>query len=478
MAIGQHLAVSLRESPAPGSRIVKSLPGSEVLWAQAISPDGRWFRVAYDEDGNTAWVPRSEVSIFGDPSSLPADAWQAPQATSMPASGSVGRVIADVLNVRAGPGEDEPILGKLRAGESVRVIGRSPDAAWVQIERAGDAAWIAARYVTTDGATASVLVEPGSTRPATSEQWAGKIAFQTRTGGDIYLMDADGSNLQRTTDGMDPALSPDGTQLAFARWGAPHAIFVRDLRTGEERQVAAANRPRGPAWSSDGSRLVFAYSTRSYTCLVSPFGCVEEEELRRRFGGDCLETPFGTICIADLPVQVVDEYGLVAINPDGSGWQDLPAQKKVFTPGWRPAQAEILYRGDRGLQITAPDGVTRPLSDEPQISSPAWSPDGQRIAVQQYLHDHADIFMLDAAGKVLQRLTAPPSALEKAPNNVAPVWSPDGSYIVFLSDRDGAWKLYRMRSDGTDLRLLAPEALSGLAFAYDFAAEKVASWSP
>jgi Tol biopolymer transport system component len=79
---------------------------------------------------------------------------------------------------------------------------------------------------------------------------------------------------------------------------------------------------------------------------------------------------------------------------------------------------------------------------------------------------------------VLQRLTAPPSALEKAPNNVAPAWSPDGSYIVFLSDRDGAWKLYRMRSDGADQRLLAPGALSGLAFVYDFAAEKVASWSP
>jgi dipeptidyl aminopeptidase/acylaminoacyl peptidase len=212
--------------------------------------------------------------------------------------------------------------------------------------------------------------------------------------------------------------------------------------------------------------------------LVSPFGCLEEEELRRRFGGDCLETPFGTICIANLPVQLVDEYGLVAIDPDGGGWQDLPAQKRVFTPGCPPALTELLYRGDRGLQVTAPDGMTRPLLDEPQISNPAWSPDGQRIAVQQYLHDHADIFVLDAAGKVLQRLTAPPSALEKAPNDVAPAWSPDGSYLVFLSDRDGAWKLYRMRSDGADQRLLAPGALSGLAFVYDFAAEKVASWSP
>ncbi len=331
-----------------------------------------------------------------------------------------------------------------------------------------------ARYIT-DASRPTPAQPPAPAQAA--DGLSGKIAFQTRTGGDIYVMNADGSNLQRITDGMDPALSPDGTRLAYARWGAPHAIFVRDLRTGQERQVAAVNRPRGPAWNSDGSKLVFTYSTRNYMCRVSPFGCLEEEELRKRFGGDCLVTPFGKICIADLPLQQVDEFGLVSINPDGSGWQDVPAQKKVFTPGWRPGNSEILYRGDLGLQITTLNGETRPLVNDAQISSPAWSPEGQRIAVQQYLHDHADLFILDAGGVVQQRLTAPPSRLDKGANHVSPAWSPDGAYIVFLSDRDGAWKLYRMRADGSDQRLLAPDALGGLTFAYDFAAERVVSWS-
>jgi Tol biopolymer transport system component len=168
----------------------------------------------------------------------------------------------------------------------------------------------------------------------------------------------------------------------------------------------------------------------------------------------------------------------VTINPDGSGWLDVPAQKRVFSPGWRKQDGSILYRGDKGLQVTAPGGDTQPLVENAQISNPVWSPDGQRIAVQQHLHDHADIFLLDAAGRVSQRLTAPPSAIGKAPNNVAPAWSPDGNWLIFLSDRDGAWKLYRMRADGSDQQLLAPAALGNLTFAYDFAAERVANWGP
>ena len=82
--------------------------------------------------------------------------------------------------------------------------------------------------------------------PAARGPPAGKIAFQTAIGGDIYLVNADGTGLRRVTNGIDPLLSPDGTQLAFARWDSPHGVFVLDLATGAERRVATANRPRSP----------------------------------------------------------------------------------------------------------------------------------------------------------------------------------------------------------------------------------------
>ena len=118
----------------------------------------------------------------------------------------------------------------------------------------------------------------------------GKLVFQTAIGGDIYVVNADGTGLRRVTDGIDPILSPDGTQLAFARWGSPAGVFVLDLRTGEERRVATVDRPRSPIWSPDGSKLAFTHVTKSTECRATPFGCLSDDELRSRFGGRTAST--------------------------------------------------------------------------------------------------------------------------------------------------------------------------------------------
>jgi signal transduction histidine kinase len=46
----------------------------------------------------------------------------------------------------------------------------------------------------------------------------GKLVFQTSNGGDIYVINADGTGLRRLTDGMELAWPPDGSRIAFTRW--------------------------------------------------------------------------------------------------------------------------------------------------------------------------------------------------------------------------------------------------------------------
>jgi TolB protein len=57
-----------------------------------------------------------------------------------------------------------------------------------------------------------------------------------------------------------------------------------------------------------------------------------------------------------------------------------------------------------------------------------------------------EIYAINADGSNKVRLTTNPSS------DGLPVWSPDGKWIAFRSDRGGAWAIYVMRADGSDVR--------------------------
>jgi hypothetical protein len=174
-----------------------------------------------------------------------------------------GRVTAYALNVRTGPGTAYPIIGGLRLGDSVEVMGKNAAGTWLQIayngrgEFNGQGSWIAAAYVDLTGSLATVpevsapppppptptpdelaTLRPGSgqARP-TETELTGKLVFQTSNGGDIYVINADGTGLRRLTDGMEPAWSLDGTKVAFTRWGDPRGLYVVDEDGSNETLV-------------------------------------------------------------------------------------------------------------------------------------------------------------------------------------------------------------------------------------------------
>jgi uncharacterized protein YraI len=486
MALGRKLRLPLRSLPDAGGTTIAIVPGSDVLWAEARSRDGQWLRVTFGEEEAQAWAASEDLTLLGEPDSLPVAAAE-PLAGATPLaqadSGSpVGRVVTSKLNVRGGPGLDQPVLGQLTAEETVTVVGRSEQGDWLAITWGAGSAWVAAAYVEVPGAEEDLPVLAADITRASlpAPVLPGKVVFQTRNGGDIYIVNGDGSGLRRLAQGFDPALSPAGTQVAYTRWGSPHGVFVLDLDSGREQRVASANQPRGPTWSPDGSRLAFSHLTGSSICLATPFGCIDEGTIREYLGGEeCIDTPVGRFCIDDFERRTLDETSLAQVTLEDGSWLDLASAPAAQSPHYHPLWDEILYRARQGLQITTAAGEMRALASEPGMGSPAWSPDGKRIAVQMHVHDHTDLFLLDAAGTVLQRLTAPAFG-GRAANNVAPAWSPDGRYIVFLSDRDGdgEWRLYRMNGDGSQQVAFLPDALGDLTLTYEFAAERMASWGP
>ncbi len=390
------------------------------------------------------------------------------------------------LPLRAAPRTDAAVVSQVSGAQTFWAEGRSADGAWLWVAYGeGRRAWAAAQDLKlfADVAGLPVVAEsvaapipaPATAPPAVAApRLAGKVVFQTAIGGDLYLVNADGSGLRRLTDGLDPVLSPDGAQVAFARWGASSGVFVLDLGTGQERRVVSANGPRSPTWRSDGSQLAFVHILANRVCLDSPFGCLTEAELRVRFGGqDCLVTPFGRLCIQDFPQRTDERMGVTQVAADGEGWLDLPVAANAQAAAWQPGSDTLLYRGAGALQVTGPDRTPQTLVQDVAVSSPAWSPDGARFAAQVRQHDRTDIFLFDASGRRVAQLT---STATSGVHNVAPAWSPDGKFLLFLSNRGGPWRPYRMNADGSGQVLFLPAVLKDIRFSYDFATERVASW--
>jgi len=104
-----------------------------------------------------------------------------------------------------------------------------------------------------------------------------------------------------------------------------------------------------------------------------------------------------------------------------------------------PAAFEIYSMNPDGT------GVSRLTNSPGHDMSPAWSPDGKRVAFVSVRHDpDGEIYVMNADGTGVSRLTY------SAGVDGSPAWSKDGKRIAFVSMRgDPAGDIYIMNDDGT-----------------------------
>jgi TolB protein len=164
------------------------------------------------------------------------------------------------------------------------------------------------------------------------------------------------------------------------------------------------------------------------------------------------------------------------VDSDGADIAPItPAGQTALSPAWSPDGQRMAFtllgEGRGGIVVQNVSGGNSFLVPGSQTAlniTPVFSPDTRTLAFAHSDERGTDIYIAN----IIDRCCAQRLTVGRFADNLSPTFSPDGRRIAFISTRAGPPQLYVMAADGTDQELLAP---------FDFGATgstNAPEWSP
>jgi serine/threonine protein kinase len=213
----------------------------------------------------------------------------------------------------------------------------------------------------------------------------------------------------------DPSLSPDGKMIVFTADDNSGRTDIYTSRVTGGARIRLTNDDdveSDPRFSPDGDRIAFAVRRRN--------GGASEVRILPAFGGDA--------------ISIIQHAQAPAWSPDG-----------------RLAYLRSTSEGNMELVTSRSDGsdarvVLRGESAFPFLRHPAWSPEGDEIAVVRGTGGIAgEIWRVPVSGGSPRKLGDDPPAVHAD----WPSYAPDGSGILHASNRGGATNIWLSPRDGS-----------------------------